>query len=121
MDSIVGLLWHRYFRPVPWTVLHRPASAPLAKKGIGQRIAKAQAQQDQVRAALDHVAEQTGESAADLAAACREAFREAPQAFAEAATKTLPAGPSCGGPMVLRADGTIAQKRSDRPFGRSLA
>ncbi len=31
----------------------------LAKKAIGQRIAKAQAEQDQLHAALDHGAEQT--------------------------------------------------------------
>jgi uncharacterized coiled-coil DUF342 family protein len=56
------------------------------KKAIGQRIAKAQAEQDQLRAALDHVAEQSGQSAADLAEACREAFREARQTFADVAT-----------------------------------
>ncbi len=87
---------------------------PLAKKAIGQRIARAQAEQDQLRAALDQVTDETGQSAADLANACREAFREARQAFAEAATDSdfNRLVEAAVGPMVLLADGTLAQKQT---------
>ncbi len=100
---------------------------PLVKKAIGQRIAKAQAEQDQPRAALDHVAERTGESAIELADACREAFREARQAFADVATDSdfNRLVEAAVGPMVLLADGTIAQKEatahSDGRLARSVA
>ena len=89
-------------------------SSRLPRKQSASGIAKAQAEQDQLRAALDHVGGQLGQSAADLDEACREAFREARQSFAEAATDSdfNRLVEAAVGPMVLLADGTIAQKQT---------
>ncbi len=83
----------------------------LTKKAISGKIAAAQAKQDQVRAALDHVGEQTAQSAGAMASACRAAFSEAREAFSEAATDSEfnRLVEVAVGPMLLLADGQIVQ------------
>ena len=86
----------------------------MAKKAIGRQIAAAQAEQDQLRAALDGASERMGQSGAALAAACREAFQQARQTFAEAASDSEfnRLVELAVGPMVLLPGGTVAQKEA---------
>jgi site-specific DNA recombinase len=100
---------------------------PQAKKAISRQIAIAQTRQDQLRAALNDIGEQSSRSASELVLACREAFQEARQAFMGVATAEQfnRLVEVAVGPMVLFSDGTIAQKQAtadeDGRLARSVA